>query len=84
MFHFALFGLKLTSDDTDFTSGLNEQSVYKLLCMDYLNFFLPLNNSASMILPQLQFKILSTIPGQKQYANPWYLSLIIYIKMVIL
>lgn len=71
MFHFAVYGLKLTSDDitsSDFNN--DEQSVYKLLCIDYLNFFLPLDNSASMILPQMQLNVVSTIQDQKQYTSP--------------
>lgn len=61
MFHFALYGLKLTSDDIS-SSNLDEpQSVYKLLCLEYLQFFLPLDHSAAMILPQLQFNVLSTM-----------------------
>lgn len=65
-----MFGLKLTSEEIVSTSSLNEQSVYTLLSVDYLNFFLPLNSSASMILPPLELKILSTVPGQKQYVSP--------------
>lgn len=71
MFHIAIYGLKLTSDYTtssDFDNG--ERSVYKLLCIDYLQYFLPLENSASMILPQLQLNVVSTIQNQKQSASP--------------
>jgi len=67
MFHFSIYGLKLTSDDI--SSGnydSNQLSVYKLLCLEYLKFFLPLDNSASMILPQIQINVLSPIPNQKQ------------------
>lgn len=75
MFHFVLYGLKLTSDDfSNVNIDPNEQSVYRLLCLDYLNYFLPLDNSASMVLPQLPFNVLSTltIPNQKQYTSPRY------------
>lgn len=54
----------MTSDNV-LNSNINESSVYKLLCLDYLNFFLPLENSASMILPQLNFSVISTISIQK-------------------
>lgn len=82
MFHFAIYGLKLTLDDISTGNiGSNEQSVYKLLCLEYLKFFLPLDNSASMILPQLQFNVLSPIPNQKQYTNKKYnKKLINYLK----
>lgn len=67
MFHFAIYGLKLTSDEIfNDNYDANEQSVYKLLCLEYLKFFLPLDNSASMILPQIQFNVLSPIPNQNQ------------------
>ncbi|XP_001945260.2 sphingomyelin phosphodiesterase 4 [Acyrthosiphon pisum] len=67
MFHFAIYGLKLTSDDiSNGNYDSNQLSVYKLLCLEYLKFFLPLDNSASMILPQIQFNVLSPIPNQKQ------------------
>ncbi|XP_025191971.1 sphingomyelin phosphodiesterase 4 [Melanaphis sacchari] len=70
MFHFAIYGLKLTSDDIyNENNNSNEQSVYKLLCLEYLKFFLPLDNSASMILPQIQFNVLSPIPNQKKNTN---------------
>lgn len=65
MFHFVIYGLKLTSDEI--SNGYvdsNRVSVYKLLCLDYLKFFLPLDNSASLILPQIQFNVLSPIPKQ--------------------
>lgn len=72
MFHFVLFGLKLTSNDIlDFNNHSNEQSVYKLLFINYLKHFLPLDNSASLILPQLQLKVLSTFSNQKQLTSPW-------------
>lgn len=77
MFHFVLYGLKLTSDDIS-NANINpsEQSVYRLLCLDYLNYFLPLDNSASMVLPQLSFNVLSTItiPNQKQCIIPRYVK----------
>ncbi|XP_026817917.1 sphingomyelin phosphodiesterase 4-like [Rhopalosiphum maidis] len=67
MFNFAIYGLKLTFDDIyNENNDSNEQSVYKLLCIEYLKFFLPLDNSASMILPQIQFNVLSPISNQKQ------------------
>ncbi|KAL4136038.1 hypothetical protein QTP88_007609 [Uroleucon formosanum] len=67
MFHFATYGLKLTSDEiSNGNYDSNQLSVYKLLCLEYLKFFLPLDNSASMILPQIQFNVLSPIPNQKQ------------------
>lgn len=75
MFNFVLYGLKLTSDDIlNVNIDPNEQSIYRLLCLEYLNYFLPLDNSASMVLPQLSFNVLSTltIPNQKQCTSPRY------------
>jgi len=73
MFHFAIYGLKLTSDDiSNGNYDSNQLSVYKLLCLEYLKFFLPLDNSASMILPQIQFNVLSPIPNQKQNISARY------------
>jgi len=73
MFHFAIYGLKLTSDEIfNDNYDANEQSVYKLLCLEYLKFFLPLDNSASMILPQIQFNVLSPIPNQSQNTSTRY------------
>lgn len=73
MFHFAIYALKLTSDEIfNDNYDANEQSVYKLLCLEYLKFFLPLDNSASMILPQIQFNVLSPIPNQNQSTSTRY------------
>jgi len=78
MFHFVIYGLKLTSDDiSNGNNDSNQLSVYKLLCLDYLKFFLPLDNSASMILPQIQFNVLSPIPNQKQNTTTRYVQNII-------
>jgi len=73
MFHFAIYGLKLTSDDISNSNyDSNQVSVYKLLCLEYLKYFLPLDNSASMILPQIQFNVLSPIPNLKQNTSTRY------------
>jgi len=75
MFHFVIYGLKMTSDDIyNDNVDSNEQSVYKLLCLEYFKFFLPLDSSASMILPQLQFNVLSPIPNKKQCTNTRYVK----------
>lgn len=75
MFHFVLFGLKLTSNDIlDFNNHSNEQSVYRLLFINYIKYFLPLDNAASLILPQLQLKVLSTFSNQKQFTSPSWVS----------
>lgn len=80
MFNFGLYGLKLAADDIlDFGVQSSEQPVYRLLCIDYLKFFLPLDNSASMILPQLQFNVLSSIPNQKLCTNPRYVVTSLYL-----
>lgn len=73
MFNFALYGLKLTSDDySNLMTDPSKTSVYRLLCLDYFKHFLPLDNSASMVLPLLQLNVLSTIENQKQYTNTRY------------
>ncbi|VVC29694.1 Sphingomyelin phosphodiesterase 4, partial [Cinara cedri] len=71
MFHFALYGLKLTENDVSYLDDIKqESSVYKLLCLNYLQYFLPLENSASKILPKLPFNVLSTNTNQKQFTSP--------------
>lgn len=65
MFHFALYGLKLSTDD-NMNVDPNQQSVYRCLSEEYLNHFLPLDSPASMVPPQLQFSVLSTVSSQKQ------------------
>lgn len=73
MFHFALYGLKLTENDISYLdNNLNESSVYKLLCLDYLHFFLPLENSANNISPKLHFNVLSTNTNYKKCTSPRY------------
>lgn len=57
------------NSDNVLNLNMNESSVYRLLCLDYLNFFLPLKNSASMILPQLHFSTISPISIQKPCIN---------------
>lgn len=70
MFNFALYGLKLAGDDfSNYNADSNDPSVYKSLCLDYLYYFLPLQHSASMILPQLTFNVLSSTPNEKQYTR---------------
>uniref|UniRef100_A0A2S2QZU4 Sphingomyelin phosphodiesterase 4 n=1 Tax=Sipha flava TaxID=143950 RepID=A0A2S2QZU4_9HEMI len=70
MFNFALYGLKLAVDDfSNYHVDLHETSVYKSLCLDYFGYFLPLQNFASMIQPQLTFNVLSSVPNQKQYTR---------------
>jgi len=69
MFHFILYGLKLTSDDIlTVNDNPSEQSVYVLLCLDYMNSFLP--STSSNVLPELQFNIISKISSQKQCESP--------------
>lgn len=66
MFHFVLYGLKLSSDDIiNINDNPNEQSVYVLLCLEYFRSFL----SSTFTIPQLQFNVLSTISNQKQYRS---------------
>lgn len=75
MFNFALYGLKLTSDDnSNFITDPSKTSVYRLLCLDYLKYFLPLDSSAFMVMPLLQLNVLSTIENQKQYTSTRYLQ----------
>lgn len=63
----------MTSDDiTNLNIDPNQQSVYRCLCLDYLNYFLPFDNPASMIPPQFPFKVLSSIPNQKQSSTSRY------------
>lgn len=70
MFNFVLYGLKLAVDDfSNYHVDSIDPSVYKSLCLDYFGYFLPLQNSASMIQPQLTFNVLSSIPNQKQYTR---------------
>lgn len=70
MFHFVLFGLKLTSNDIiSVNDKNNEQSVYVMLCLEYFNSFFP---SFSTVLPELQFNVLSTISNTTQCTSPRY------------
>jgi hypothetical protein len=76
MFNFALYGLKLAVDDfSNYHVDLHETSVYKSLCLDYFGYFLPLQNFASMIQPQLTFNVLSSVPNQKQYTRTRYVKI---------
>ncbi|XP_050439212.1 sphingomyelin phosphodiesterase 4 [Adelges cooleyi] len=70
MFHFAVYGLKLVKNDnlsTDIDPSI--ESLYRYLCLEYLNCFLPLENSAAMVPPQIQFNVLSTMQQQKPYSS---------------
>ncbi|XP_050527603.1 sphingomyelin phosphodiesterase 4 [Daktulosphaira vitifoliae] len=71
MFHFTVYGLKLISlDSINNVIDSNEQSLYRYLCLEYLNFFLPLENSAAMVPPQLQYNVLSSMQSQKPFSSP--------------
>lgn len=78
MLNFALYGLKLATDDfSNYNADSNDPSVYKSLCLDYLGYFLPLQNSASMILPQLKCNVLSLTPNQKPYSRTRFVKNIV-------